>query len=166
MPDYDDTEAPVKTVVDDPDDFSGHMDDRPVKVNVDATDDDAEYSEVPTGLPPSLQVALSPAEAYHFADDLQAAADDCWGAAEYLVTVVHSSNTTEGPLESVLTTVKAPSPEDAVRRAKDLVSETADRDRAVTHRVRAGLAEDGDEFRTYRADSITTVQPDDNQHRP
>jgi hypothetical protein len=159
MPEYDDTEAPVKTVVDAPDDFSGHMDDRPVKVNVDATDDDTEYSKVPTGLPPSLQVSMSPAEAYHFADDLQAAADACWGAAEYVVNAVRP----DGEEMAYLTTIKAPTPDDAVRRALDLLEATTDGDghNAELAEKKLEVVNDSDAFRVYRADSITTVRPDD-----
>jgi len=156
MPDFDSTEAPVTVAVDDPEAYSGHMDDKPLKLTVDATDGDAEYSEVPTGLPPSLQVSMSPAEAYHFVEDLQAAADDCWGAAEYVVNAVRP----DGEEMAYLTTIKAPTPDNAVRRALDLLEATADSDghNAELAETKLEVVNDSDTFRVYRADSITTIQ--------
>lgn len=164
MPKYDSTEAPFSVTVNgDAEGYTGHHDERPLKVNLDldadvvkALDDIGVHVEGG-----EVQTAITPAEAYHFADDLNHAADSCWGSAEYLVTVVHSSDAREGPLETVLTTIKAPDRESAVRRAKSLVETTAERSDAATHRVRAGLAEDSDEFRVYRADTMTTVRTND-----
>ena len=153
MPEYDDTEAPVTVSVDDPEAYSGHMDDRPVKVNVDTNSDHAERSHQPVGTAPDIQVSMSPAEAYHFADDLQAAADDCWGAAEYVVHAVTPSDYND----VYLTTIKAPSPDEAVKRAVDYVERAAEDDRERWGDV-AQRAVMTDTFRVYRADSITTVQ--------
>lgn len=161
---YDSTEAPFSVTVNGgADGYTGHHEDRPLKVNLDLDADvvkalDDVGVHVEGG---EVQTAITPAEAYHFADDLNEAADSCWGSVEYLVTVVHSTDAREGPLETILTTIKAPDPESAVRRAKSLVEATADRDDAATHRVRAGLAEDSDHFRTYRADTMATVRTDE-----
>ena len=149
MPEYDDTEAPVTVSVDDPEAYSGHMDDKPVKVVTSA-------KSVHVAPPEDVQVSMSPAEAYHFADDLQAAADDCWGAAEYVVHAVTSSDYND----VYLTTIKAPSPDEAVKRAVDYVQRAAEDDRERWGDV-AQRAIIADTFRVYRADSITTVRPDD-----
>lgn len=134
MPKWDSTEAPVSTCVDDPDDYSGHQAD-----NVAVSRSELGFKEV--------QTSMSPAEAYHFADDLQAAADACWGAAEYVVNAVLDGR------EVYAGTIKAPAPDEAVRRICDL------------RREQAGDADPpsvvfADEYRVYRADSMNTVRTD------
>ena len=161
MPEYDATEAPLKTVVDDPDDFSGNMGDRPVKVKVDGGSEQVFSHQKVSG----LQVSMSPAEASHFADDLQAAADDCWGAAEYVVNAVRP----DGEEMVYLTTIKAPAPDVAVRWAlyrlgtiansDDHHAELPGNDELAEKKL--AVANDSDAFRVYRADSITTVRYDD-----
>lgn len=155
MPKWDSSEAPVAVTVDEPQAYSGHMDDKPLKLSVEG---EPPHPELDHG---AVQTDMSPAEAYHFAEDLHAAADACWGGAEYLVTVVHSTDAWEGPLESVLATLKAPDPKEAVRRAIGLVEGIGEREDAISHRVRAELAEENDRFHVYRADTLKAVQNGD-----
>jgi hypothetical protein len=143
---WDSTEAPLTVTVDDPDAYSGHMDDKPLKLSV--------------APPEAVQVSMSPGEAYHLVDDLQDAADACWGAAEY---VVMATNPNPEYQDAYLTTTKAPSPEQAVKRAVEYVQRAAEDDRERWGDV-AHLAITTDRFQVYRADSLTTVQKqtDDN----
>lgn len=155
MPKWDSSEAPVAVIVDDPKAYSGHMNDKSINLSVEGAAPHPELDDI------EVQTDLSPGEAYHLVDDLLAAADACWGGAEYLVTVVNSGDAREGPLEDVLATIKAPGPEEAVRRAIDLVEEIGEREDAISHRVRAGLAEENDRFHVYRADTLKAVQDGD-----
>jgi len=152
MTKWDSTDAPLTVTVDDPDTYSGHKDDKPVTLSVDATDDNAEYVEVPTGLSPELQLALSPAEAYHLVDDLNDAADACWNSTEYVVHAVTASGTNN----KYVTTIKAPSPDEAVTRAVEYVQRAAEDDRERWGDL-AQVTQSYDTYRVYRADSMTTV---------
>jgi hypothetical protein len=61
---------------------------------------------------------------------------------DWTVTVTHSPNADQGPMESVVATaVPARDPPEAVRRAVDTVTELGDR-YGGSWEVRAGLAED------------------------
>lgn len=147
---WDSTEAPLTTTVDDPDAYSGHMDDKPVELST-------ENTSVHVSPPESVTVSMSPAEAYHLVDDLQAAADACWGAAEYVVT----AHTDDGQV--YVGTMKTPSEADAVRRVKKLLDERADHGELETKADfrRHEAANNANRFTVYRADSGTLVTPDE-----
>lgn len=155
MPKWDSTEAPVCVTVDDPDDFTGHMDDKPLKLSVTGRDENAGYGGPREA--PDIQVAMSPAEAYHLVDDLNAAADACWGAAEYVVTA-HTPNRGQ----RYVGTMKAPTQADAVRRTVDLLeTREAEDELSGQDYQRLVAAREADRFTVYRADSGTLVTPDE-----
>lgn len=141
MPKWESSEAPVSVAVDDPDAFSGHKDDRPLELTVDAGER-------------SLRAALTPGEAYHLVDDLQAAADACWGAAEYTVVAL-PGETADG---RVLTTLKAPTPDDAVKRAVEYVQRAAEDDESF--QTLATLAVEANRYQVFRTDCSTIVDDD------
>lgn len=159
MTKFDSTEAPFSVTVNGgAEGYTGHHEDRPLKVSLDLDADvvkalDDVGVHVEGG---EVQTAIAPAEAYHFADDLQAAADECWGSTEYVVNAVNR----DGDNEVYLTTIKAPNPETAVRRGLELLETTAKK-KGTDLPLKKLEAADG-QYRVYRADSMTTVRTDDN----
>lgn len=151
MPEWDSSEAPFRVAVDDPDAYTGHMEDKPVRL------------ERPTGELVAVEGEMSPAEAYHLADDLIAAADACWGTAEYTVLAKTDhgrrflgESKSESPkvaVQSVLAwldntggkfATNDPPEGELSERAKDLIS-------------RWKIARQADEFFVYRADTLEMV---------
>jgi len=100
---------------------------------------------------------------------------------DWTVTVTHSPNAAEGPMESVVATaVPARDPAEAVRRAVDMVTELGDR-HGGSWAVRQGLAEDAldpdadnaaqRKFKVYPLDDAESVRrteiqtTDDNENQ-
>lgn len=156
MTTFDSTEAPVTTTVDTRDEgYTGRHDERPIKMAVDLEDDDVEVARSDLSFK-EAQVGMGPGEAYHLADDLQDAADDCWGVVERVVTAVRH----DGDEEVYLATVKAPSPDVAVEKAIDLLEAMAEADDhpdAQLSKNKLVVVETTGRFRTYRADSMDVV---------
>lgn len=107
--------------------------------------------------------------------------NDAVQSRDWTVTVTHSPNADDGPMESVVATgVPAPDPVEAVRRAVDMVSDLSER-HGGTWSVRWALAEDAldadadgaeqrkfhvypnDERETVRRTEIQTTDDSDNQ---
>lgn len=149
MASWNSTEAPVRVSVDDPDAYTGHMDDHPVFLSVENTRDGTRVTEDGE----VMTVPMSPAEAYHLTDDLNAAADACWSGAEFVVLAAM-----EDGGNVYLTTVKAPDRADAVRRAVDLVTTDSWRDRNPRA---AEAAENAPRFSTYRSDTLESFRRTD-----
>lgn len=108
----------------------------------------------------TLKFDVSPGAAYHLADDLQAAADACWGHAEYVVMAVRPG----GDEEAYITTVKESTPEEAVRQAieyTEVVAENEDHQDHELSQAKLDVIDKSDGFRVYRADSMTDVRLDE-----
>lgn len=152
MPEWDSSEANVVVQVEDPEAYDGHMDSRPVRLV-------------------GGNQSMSPAEAYHLADDLTAAADACWGAAEYVVMAVTDVG------NRFLGEVKAEDPVDAVDRVQSWLKDTGgkkarspppsypDEERGYSDRDkeridRWAVSQQAERFHVYRSDTLEAVTAD------
>lgn len=153
MAKWDSTEAPVAVVVDDLEAYSGHMDDRPLKLAVDAEDEHVAVTHDDLSFK-QLQASMSPGEAYHLSDDLIGAADACWSGAEYVVmAVVDGTRRYAGE-------IKASDPADAVDRLRSLYKSTWKESGSEHAKDRLVLTDNAERFDVFRSDSMTTINDD------
>jgi hypothetical protein len=161
MPEWNSSEAPASVVIgDDRPHTSGHMDDRLIRMLVETDSPHVDHSLESAGTPVPLIANMTPAEAYHLADDLVAAADHAWKGAEYVVVCRYQGP--DGPRETILETVKGRDPEDAVRRAKKIAQGRVDRGDSVRSELIQALGADEPTYYTLRADSMESVETDPN----